>query len=157
MWTQDQRVFCFDPKRILLNISKKGGVFSVEAHRAQTLSWRRGGDGVWLGQSGLLGCMKWLGQDKTTSCHCLRKRKGREEDWTSARWKENKTGWLGQGGQRASRGKEKLRKKRETEWASKELSQREFEFKQYIFYFWFISWFESNSNSIRILMIPVTP
>jgi hypothetical protein len=154
-WTQDQHVFGFDLKRILLKISKKGGFFSMAACRARTLSWRRGDDGVWLGQSGLLGCTKRLGRDKTTSCCGLRKRKGREEDWTGAGWKEKKTGWLGQCGQRAVRGKEKLRKKRETEQAGKELSLREFEFKQNIFYFWFNSWFESNS--IQILTILVTP
>jgi hypothetical protein len=49
MRTQDQHVFRFDPKRILLKRRKKGGFFSMAVHGARTLSWRCGDDGVWLG------------------------------------------------------------------------------------------------------------
>jgi hypothetical protein len=62
MRTQDQHIFHFDPKWILLKIRKKGGFFSMEARRARTLSRRRGDDGVRLGQSELLGCTKRLGR-----------------------------------------------------------------------------------------------
>jgi hypothetical protein len=82
------------------------------------------------------------------------KRMGKEVRWVSWEGRRKRAGRsvrLGRGSW-AARVEERdrlggLGKKKEAGWV---LSPREFGFKQNIFYFSFNSWFESNSNSIRI-------